>query len=327
MREQLLGYLLGALEPSEQASVEASLAIDPELRIELEKLRASLRALDQAAEEDEEELAPPPGLGARTFQFVKAHAGWNSSGQDAVNTGAWKAPDYLIAAGIFFVASMLVFPAIQNSRAGARLTACQNKLRLLGVAMTQYSNLHGHLPFIPATGNMAAAGSYAPILQEAGLLTSPSMVVCPESPLAKQRDFRVPTIQELQAANPAALQFWHRIMGGSYGYHPGHIENDRYRPTRGHCREYFAIMADAADEAGADRSSNHGPRGQNVLCQSGRVVFIVIPRLIENGDHIYVNAFGFKGAGRGENDSSICNSAVPPIVPPVMVVAPTTVDQ
>lgn len=328
MREQLLGYLLGALEPSEQASVEASLAIDPELRIELEKLRASLRALDDAAseEDEEDELAPPPGLGARTFQFVKAHAGWNSAGQAAASTGAWKAPDYMIAAGIFFVASMLVFPAIQNSRHGARLATCQNKLRLLGVAMTQYSNIHGHLPFIPATGNMAAAGSYAPMLLQAGLLTSPSMLVCPESPLAKQRDFRVPTPQELQAANPAALQYWHRVMGGSFGYHPGHIENDRYVPTRGHCREYFAIMADAADEA-SDRSSNHGPRGQNVLCQSGRVVFIVIPRLVENGDHIYVDAFGFKGAGRGEDDSSICNSSVPPLVPQVKVLVPLKVER
>ncbi|HEY4308292.1 MAG TPA: hypothetical protein VGN12_02470 [Pirellulales bacterium] len=319
MREQLLGYLLGALEPSEQASVEASLAVDPELRRELEKLRSSLRALDDAAEADDEDFTPPPGLGARTFQFVRAHAAWNTRGQAASNTGAWKAPDYLIAAGIFFVASMLVFPAIQNGRAGARLTACQDKLRLLGMAMTQYAQIHGHLPFIPATGNMAAAGAYAPILQESNLLESPSNVLCPESTLAGQADFRVPTFRELEAANPQALQLWHRVMGGSYGYHPGHIENDRYVPTRDNGREHFAVMADAVDEVGADRSCNHGQRGQNVLCLSGRVVFIVIPRLIENGDHIYVNDHGVKGAGRGANDSSICNSSVPPVARPVTI--------
>ena len=129
------GLLVGRLEPSEQASVEASLAIDPELRRELEKLRTSLRALDDAAEGDEEELAPPPGLGAGHFSSSEAHAAWSSPSPCTNSTGAWKAPDYLIAAGIFFVASMLVFPAIQNSRAGARLTACQDKLRLLGVAL------------------------------------------------------------------------------------------------------------------------------------------------------------------------------------------------
>ena len=78
-------------------------------------------------------------------------------------------------------------------------------------------------------------------------------------------------------------------------------------------------MADAADEVGGDRSSNHGTRGQNVLLQSGRVVFIVIPRLVDSGDHIYVNDAGGKGAGRGADDSSICNSAIPPL--PVSVPA------
>ncbi len=214
---------------------------------------------------------------------------------------------------------MLVFPAIQNSRAGARLTACQDKLRLLGVALAQYNQIHGHLPFIPAAGNLAAAGAYAPMLQEASLLGSPSTVVCPESTLAEQRDFRVPTMQEVAVANPAALQYWHRVMGGSYGYHPGHIEDGRYLPTRDHGRDYFAVMADAADEATPDRSCNHGPRGQNVLCQSGRVVLILIPRLVVNGDHIYVNNLGLKGAGRGSNDSSVCNSANPPIAQPVSV--------
>jgi hypothetical protein len=313
MRDQLLGYLLGALEPSEQAAVEASLAGDAELRRELDKLRSSLGPLDDAAAAEEEELDPPPGLGARTFQFVRAHASWNASGHCPGGAGSWRAPDYLVAAGIFFVASMLVFPAIQNSRAGARLTACQGKLRVLGMAFAQYGQIYGYLPFVPASGNLAAAGSYAATLQQAGLLTIPSMVICPESTLANQRDFQIPTIRQLNIANPVVLQIWHRTMGGSYGYHPGHIENDRYVPTPSHPREHFAIMADAADEMGADRSSNHGVRGQNVLIQSGRVVFIVIPRLIENGDHIYVNDFGTKGAGRGSNDSSICNSAVPPI--------------
>jgi hypothetical protein len=123
----------------------------------------------------------------------------------------------------------------------------------------------------------------------------------------------------LQAANPEELKRWHRIMGGAYGYHPGHIENGRYRPTLHLCREYFAIMADAVDDMGSDRSSNHGHRGQNVLCQSGRVVFVVIPRLVPQGDHIYVSDLGTKGAGHGDNDSSISSSAVPPLVEPVRV--------
>ena len=319
MREQLLGYLLGALEPAEQASIEAALAGDPELRRELEKLRASLCPLDDAADDEEHDLAPPPGLATRTFQFVKAHAGWGFNGPCGASAGSWRAPDYAVAAGIFFVASMLVFPAVQQSRAGARLTSCQSKLSQLGMVLAQYAQIYGCLPFIPSSGNRAVAGSYAPTLAHAGLLGSPSMLLCPESAQACQQDFQVPTFKQLDQANGVTLRIWHRKMGGSYGYHPGHIENGRYVPTPPQPREHFAIMADAADEVGGDRSSNHGTRGQNVLLQSGRVVFIVIPRLVDSGDHIYVNDAGGKGAGRGANDSSICNSAIPPL--PVSVPA------
>ena len=322
MREQLLGYLLGALDPSEQAAIEARLASDADLVRQLDELRASLGPLDESAEADENDLEPPPGLGARTFQFVRNHAGWAARGQAACPAGAWRAPDYLIAAGIFIAASMLVFPAIQQSRSGARVNCCQNKLRVLGIALAQYGQVYNYLPAVPASGHFAAAGIYAPMLQQAGLISSPADVVCPESSLAKQKDFRIPTIWTLQVADPATLQQLHRVMGGSYGYHPGHIENGRYLPTRHMSREHFVVMADAADELGSDGSSNHGPRGQNVLCQSGRVVFIVIPRLVENGDHIYVNDYGVKGAGRGSNDSSVCNSAVPPIIVQIPVAQP-----
>ena len=42
MREDLLGYLLDALEPSEQEQVERELQRSPQLRDELQRLRAQL---------------------------------------------------------------------------------------------------------------------------------------------------------------------------------------------------------------------------------------------------------------------------------------------
>ena len=80
MREQLLGYLLAHLDPAEQAAVEARLAADPQLRRELEALRAKLAPLDDSHDE-EAELDPPPDLGSRTFRFVRNHADWNAVGQ------------------------------------------------------------------------------------------------------------------------------------------------------------------------------------------------------------------------------------------------------
>ncbi len=318
MREQLLGYLLGALEPAEQEVIEARLSEDPQLRRELEELRAHLAPFEDT-EGDEEELDPPPGLGARTFRFVRNHAGWSALGQGPTGAsgGAWRAPDYLIAAGIFIATSMLVFPAVHKSRIHARQGVCQNNLRIIGLAVSQYGQIFQILPPVPAEGHMAAAGVYGPVLQFHGLLPNPSVLVCPDSQLAVRGDFRVPGLAELDNADPETLQHLHRVMGGSYGYHPGHIIGGRYYPTRAGNREFFAIMADAVDEMGADHSANHGHRGQSVLSQSGRVFFAIVPRLVENGDHIYVNDLGVKGAGQGLHDSSICNSPVPPIVVPV----------
>ncbi|MCA9177211.1 MAG: hypothetical protein KDB14_22130 [Planctomycetales bacterium] len=65
-REQLLGYLLGALEADEQATMERELIVNSQLRAELEKLRQHLQPLEWI----EREYEPPQGLVARTCQTV-----------------------------------------------------------------------------------------------------------------------------------------------------------------------------------------------------------------------------------------------------------------
>jgi prepilin-type processing-associated H-X9-DG protein len=56
MREDLIGYLLGALDPDEMERVTEALRNDPALRDELEQLRRMLEPLDQA-----NEIFEPPG--------------------------------------------------------------------------------------------------------------------------------------------------------------------------------------------------------------------------------------------------------------------------
>jgi hypothetical protein len=72
MREDLIGHLLGALEPSDSKQVETALA-DPQggasLRHDLEQLQLALRPLAY----DRDLLRPPVGLADRTMRFIAEH--------------------------------------------------------------------------------------------------------------------------------------------------------------------------------------------------------------------------------------------------------------
>jgi len=69
MREQLLGYVLGALDEDEHAQVEEALRRDPQLQREVELLHDSLDPLRAG----EGAYEPPVGLAARTCQTVETH--------------------------------------------------------------------------------------------------------------------------------------------------------------------------------------------------------------------------------------------------------------
>ncbi|HEV3387230.1 MAG TPA: hypothetical protein VG097_20595, partial [Gemmata sp.] len=67
--EDLIGYLLGALEFDEQAAVETRLQAAPESLIRLEQMRLAFGPL----EADRETGSPPPGLATRTIARLAAH--------------------------------------------------------------------------------------------------------------------------------------------------------------------------------------------------------------------------------------------------------------
>src|SRR5262245_34839771 len=70
MRENLLGYLLNAIEPDERTAVEENLARDGQLRGELDLLRTGLVPLGDDREHDE----PPKGLAQRCCEYVSSRS-------------------------------------------------------------------------------------------------------------------------------------------------------------------------------------------------------------------------------------------------------------
>jgi hypothetical protein len=333
MREDLLGYLLDALDDRERRRVIEALRRDPRLRSELDALRRSLDLLDSA----NGEVQPPEGLADQACDLVEAceetpevvlagisprtsdRRGRLSSNVRELGGGArnWSVTDVIVAAGIFLAVSLLFFPAIAGSRFRSRISACQNNLQRLGYALVEYSEARGgYFPSIPIGGNQSAAGVYGPKLFEGQFITDTSVLICPGSRLASQADdFRPPTLDELDRASPSDLMRMHRRMGGSYGYTLGYTQDGRYCTPRNRGRACFALMSDAPSlHLAASQSDNHGGRGQNVLFEDLRVEFLVTCLDNEGVDHLFRSRRGFFEAGLGDDDSVIGPSFIRPIL-------------
>ena len=327
MREDLLGYLLEALEPSQRQSVEQALIHDDRLQRDLHLLRRSLEPLWS----DKGHLDPPQGLASRTLEYIAAHTVTTPAGKSPSHTpavlapvttapGRWSMADLVVAAGIFLAASMLLFPALSQSRYSARLAACQNNLRQIGLALTNYSELHnGDFPEVAREGNLAAAGVYATKLQASGLLPDAQLVVCPASELAERAEpFSVPTVEQLENARGDGLSKLHRVVGGSYGYNLGYVSDGRYFPTKNLRRPRFPILADApSEQLVRHQSTNHGGCGQNVWCEDGSVMYITGCKSNDSDQDIFANDQGEVAAGLHPEDAVIGPSPAKPLRTPI----------
>lgn len=332
MRVDLLGYLLDALDDRERARVEQALRSDPELQRRLEALQEQLSFLA----EDAGDCAPPPGLAERTCARVaageenpptvrpRAPAGGPARRRRATNPErgshhhGWSLADSVVSAGVFLAAALLFFPAIANSRYRSQITACQYNLQRLGDALTAFSQQHcGLFPQIPVSGKRAAVGLYAPVLIESEILSDPTILICPASPLAQQRDqWWVPTLAELDGAEGRHLERLQQMMGGSYGYTLGYLMDGRYHTPRNESRAFFAVMSDAPSlHLPGHQSSNHGGRGQNVLFEDNHVQFVVSHYGRIGDEDLFLNRRGFSEAGTDKEDAVIGFSAMSPLSP------------
>jgi hypothetical protein len=320
--EQLLGYVIGALDDSEREQIEDNLKDDPQLRHALALARQSLKPLETAAGGYD----PPPGLAERTCQLVAMQAAAESA-QPArplisalpvsagwMNRVRW--PDLVMAIGLGLAVSMLVLPAIQSGRFSAQLAACQDNLRKVGLALANYSQRHeGFFPLVPSQGRFAVAGIYAPTLLRGGFLTESQTVVCPGSSLNDGARFEVPSLDQLEKAAQAELPRLRCAMGGSYGYCLGHLRNGAYEGTRNRQRPSFALVSDApSPDRPGHQSRNHGGRGQNVLFEDGHVIFLSSSKPCNFSDDIFVNDNGLVAAGLHEDDAVIGPSDASPLV-------------
>ena len=352
MREDLLGYLLSALEPHEMRRIEESLRDDPLLEFELEQLRKSIAPVDEAIA-DLPVIQTPPDLVARTLAILPT---MHYELEPGIVPGAAMAPapegrrshrfawSDLLVAGLASAAVLaLLIPSIARGRYEARKLACQEHLRQLGTAITQFVMLDGHksLPPIAENGPEAFAGMYAVRLSESELLNDGELRFCPEVDLPNTNGGggsyqsgseeltvidRVVSLDDLRAAHQRGkvdkLKWMQRTAGGDYAYTLGVVDNEHYEAPRYEARASFAVLGDAPISGiestdGVDVEKlrwGHGDSVANLLFEDGSVRFVVMTNCTQFPDHPFLNHRGSIEAGVNIDDASLAPSWRPPFI-------------
>lgn len=332
LRKELIGYLLGALEEPDAREVEAALTGATHgvaLRRDLDMLRLAVGPLER----DRGELAVPAGLADRTLAFVAASAAPARPAERQVVTprpaadhrppaprlspveGEWGGGssrawlDRMIIGATALAACVLVAPLLFDAIEESRARRAERNLQRLSVALQGYAESHRFYPTPPDSGPLSRAGLYAPTLvSEERIVADDGTVLCPDTELSRRGDFRVPTLEELQAAvGTPRFEELVRTMGGDYGYTLGHRNSAGVlQPNLNLRRAHFAIMADAPDEC-CEKSSNHPDGIHHVLHEDGHIRTLR-PHTLHRLDHLYRNRHGKVAAGVDPDDHVIGDS-------------------
>jgi len=322
MREQLVGYLFGALDDAESMQVEMALAdprVGPGLRRDLDALRLAVRPLGR----DREPCPPPPGLAGRTMRFITAQSAPRRKDParpaprpvrpaelERSGTGPRAWLDRTIMAVTALAACVLVAPLLLDSITEARARRAERNLQRLSSGLQGFAESHRMYPTPPSTGPLSRAGLYAPTLvSEHRLVADDGTVLVPDTELARRGGFRVPSLEELEAAvGTPRFEEMVRTMGGDYGYTLGHRDSmGVLQPNRNQRRGHHPIMADAPDHTD-ERSDNHPEGIHHVLYEDGRVRRILPDGLHHGDDHMYRNHEGKVAAGKDSEDAVIGDS-------------------
>jgi hypothetical protein len=312
MDDNLVGYLLDALDETTHREIETHLRAHPEARRKLERLRAALEPLE--ADRSTEE--PPPGLVNNTLALIAdvsrrslPHAP-RMTGDAPVVRGWWRRSEVIAASVLALIAFGVGAAWLAGAWRQAQQTACQENLRVLHGALVQYSELHdGAFPRIEEKGPRSHAGMFVPILADAGVLPEKVSLVCPAcggEHTAPSVPDSLPTLEEWYANDRPRFEQAVANMAGSYAYSLGYRDaQGLHGLRRGADMDTMPILADRPPFDGKttcenDNSKNHGGKGQNVLFISGAVRFVTTRTL--GGDDIYLNANRLLAPGLHEGD-------------------------
>ncbi len=314
MDENLIGYLLDALDEPTKQQVEQHLRDHPEARQRIAVLKQALTpfALDQEA------AAPPVALAERTLAKIAAHicAKPTATGElpkapaltSETSSGGrtwWRRADVLVAASLLLMIAgigLTVLGRIHGPSSQALVADCKNNLLQFYIGLQQYHDTHGSFPDITKQAPRNVAGMVVPLLVEAGTLPASASIRCPGNGMPRSCQVTASALRELSDD-----EFLRRspTLSMCYAYSLGYRDEDKVLHATGTdpniARSHLPIMADRPPTEGIETNSiNHGFDGQNVLFCDGHISFLT--RRTFGGDDIFRNDNGKMEAGVGPRD-------------------------
>lgn len=332
MENQLIGYLLNALDEAEMREVEAHLQADPEARQRLARLRQALAPL--AADADAP--LPPPHLTERTLAKVAEHICAQDrteatstpkselpqappvSRQTIAGSRSWyRRADWMVAASLLITAvgiALVILGRMRGPTSAALVVECKNNLREFFGSLQSYRDVHGQFPDVARESPRDVAGMVVPILNEAGTLSEDASIRCPAVGAPLHCAF---TLTGLRAMSDAEFMMHSPSLSMCYAYSLGYRDGDTIHGPGDGAESTFSqtpIMADrppggqVRGNGPRPNSVNHGGEGQNVLFADGHVRFLKARSLGADLD-IFLNRDNIAAAGLDAGDIVLGYSA------------------
>jgi hypothetical protein len=324
MREQLIRYLLGELDADERRDLQSRLKGSPELRAELEQLRSCF-----AASQEEDLFAPdaPTGLATRTAGLVaggedasgtlgtRQEVRLSHAGDPPAGILGWSLADLTVAGGVMLAVSMLIFPALRNSRDGTRRTVCQDHQQQLWFLVTQYAANNGGM--IPKVGPNENAGTFVIQLLRGDYIQSENLanlLVCPGAPRARGFTIVLPSAAAIRAMSSAQLAHEAAKASPFYNYRlPYRIGGNYFYNIRNDQKTMSPVFSDASGDDQTDpMSPNHCGQIVQVQCADGSLQSLTSVNLPGLNDDMYHNDLGKVAAGVGPLDTVLGRSDATP---------------
>jgi hypothetical protein len=344
MREELIGYLLSALDPHEMRRIELRLTESPELRADLADLEGRLRELDALRAELAGDIEVPQHLVRQTLDRLErverapVHAFEVSSpdgrhvSESVSKSGLGLFPELgerqrcgakqwsdLIAVGLAGgVLVALGLPALGRLREQARSFHCQDNLRQFHSLLAQYASgePENRVPFVAPSGVEAFAGIYSARLYDRDLLMNERLRLCPTAILtgASRGPAKVAFTDVLSKVPSSEGLFGVEMLK--------RLKERQYKAPQFESRASFAILGDAPTHGVTALSSvdvgkmrwPHPSDAANLLFEDGSVRQVYPASMISLPDHPFMNHRGKSEAGVTIDDASLAPSWKPPFI-------------